>query len=86
MLHSAHDQDYCPAGAAQRQGSGDRRGGCPQLRPQIVAAVAELGRSHRTRITDLLIAATAHANRLRLYTRNPLDFGGLGGLIEMIVI
>ena len=53
---------------------------------QIVAAVAELGRSHRTRITDLLIAATAHANRLRLYTRNPLDFGGLGGLSEMIAI
>lgn len=53
---------------------------------QIVAAVAEVGRSHRRRIADLLIAATAHANDLPLYTRNPDDFDGLGGLIEIITI
>lgn len=43
-----------------------------------------MGRSHRRRIADLLIAATAHANGLPLYTRNPGDFDGLGRLIEII--
>ncbi len=53
---------------------------------QIVAAVAEAGRSHRPRIADLLIAATAHANDLPLYTRNPHDFDELAGLIELVAI
>ena len=52
----------------------------------IVASVAETGRSHRRRIADLLIAATAHANGLTLYTRNPDDLSGLGGLIEVVTI
>jgi|SRR5579863_5485191 predicted nucleic acid-binding protein len=51
---------------------------------QVVAAVVEVGRSHRRRVADLLIAATAHANALPLYTRNPDDFDGLGKLIEVI--
>lgn len=51
---------------------------------QIVAAVTETGRSHRGRIADLLIAATAHANGLALYTRNPDDFSGLGDLLSVI--
>ncbi len=51
---------------------------------QIVAAVVESGRSHRRRVADLLIAATAHANGLALYTRNPDDFAGLGALIDVI--
>ena len=38
----------------------------------------EIGRSRRRRVADLLIAATAHANGLPLYTRNPDDFDGLG--------
>jgi hypothetical protein len=50
----------------------------------IVAAVADFGRSHRRRIADLLIAATAHANGLDLYTRNPDDFAGLEGLLPVI--
>jgi predicted nucleic acid-binding protein len=53
---------------------------------QVAAAVAETGRSHRRRIADLLIAATAHANGLVLYTRNPGDFTGLGSLIEVVGI
>ncbi len=53
---------------------------------QVVVAAAETGRSHRRRIADLLIAATAHANDLPLYTRNPDDFDGLGGLIEIVAI
>ena len=51
---------------------------------QVVAAVVETGRSHRRHIADLLIAATAHANGLTLYTRHPDDFTGLGSLIEVI--
>jgi len=51
---------------------------------QVVVAVVAMGRSHRRRVADLLIAATAHANGLPLYTRNPDDFDGLGQLIEII--
>ena len=53
---------------------------------QVVAAVAEVGRTHRRRMAELLIAATAHANGLPLYTRNSGDFTGLGDLIEVIGI
>ena len=53
---------------------------------QIVAAAAEGGASHRRRATDLLIAATAHANGLALFTRNPSDFGDLGGLVDVVGI
>jgi predicted nucleic acid-binding protein len=52
----------------------------------IVAAVIEAGRSHRSRVADLLIAATAHANDLALYTRNPDDFGGLANLVSVVGI
>jgi predicted nucleic acid-binding protein len=53
---------------------------------QIVAAVAEAGRSHRRRVADMLIAATAHANQLTLYTRNPDDFAGLTTLVEILAV
>lgn len=53
---------------------------------QIVAAVSAAGRSHRSRMTDLLIAAVAHANKLPLYTRNPADFAGLDALIAVRVV
>lgn len=52
----------------------------------IVAAVVEAGRSHRSRVADLLIAATAHANSLTLYTRNPDDFAGLDNLVSVVGI
>ena len=51
-----------------------------------VAAVTETGRTRRRRVADLLIAATAHANRLPLHTRNSGDFSGLSELIEVISI
>lgn len=53
---------------------------------QIVAAVAAAGRTHRSRVADLLIAATAHANQLPLYTRNADDFAGLGALITVVAV
>jgi hypothetical protein len=52
----------------------------------VAVAVAETGRSHRRRIADLLIAATAHASGLPLYTRNPDDFEGLSALIEIVTV
>jgi len=53
---------------------------------QVVAAVAAVGRTHRSRVADLLIAATAHANRLDLYTRNPDDFVGLEALVTIVTV
>ena len=51
---------------------------------QVVAAVAASGRSHRGRVADLLIAAIAHTHGITLYTRNPDDFAGLDGLVEVV--
>ncbi len=53
---------------------------------QVVAAVVSTGRTHRSRMADLLIAAIAHANGLTLYTRNPNDFIGLEELIHVITV
>lgn len=52
----------------------------------VVAAVVREGRQPRNRFADLLIAATAHANVLDLYTRNGEDFVGLEGLIHVVAI
>ena len=52
----------------------------------VVAAVATAGRSHRSRVADLLIAAVAHANDLPLYTRNPNDFVGVEALVQVEAI
>nr|WP_209067325.1 type II toxin-antitoxin system VapC family toxin [Arthrobacter pigmenti] len=52
----------------------------------IVAAVAGEGRKPRSRVADLLIAATARANGLDLYTRNGDDFVGLEDLVRVITI
>ena len=51
---------------------------------RLYAAVAETGRRARgRRAVDLLIAATALAAELPLYTSNPDDFAGLGGLLDV---
>lgn len=52
----------------------------------IVAAVVGEGRKPRSRFADLLIAATAHANQLDLYTRNADDFTGLEKLVRVIAV
>jgi predicted nucleic acid-binding protein len=52
----------------------------------VVAAVVREGRQPRSRFADLLIAATAHANGLDLYTRNGDDFQGLADLVHVIAI
>jgi hypothetical protein len=54
---------------------------------RIYAAVAASGRKARgRRALDLLIAATALASGLPLYTHNPEDFGELGGVIEVVAV
>jgi hypothetical protein len=52
----------------------------------VVAAIVGEGRKPRSRFADLLIAATAHANGLDLYTRNGNDFIGLEALVRVIDI
>lgn len=50
---------------------------------RIFAAMRASGRSSRARLADLLIASTAAANGLALYTRNPGDFAGLERLVAV---
>ena len=52
----------------------------------IVAAVVREERQPRSRFADLLIAATAHANHLDLYSRNADDFAGLEELIRVVSV
>lgn len=53
---------------------------------RLAAAVTGIGRRPRSRVFDLLIAATAHAHHARLYTRNPADLIGLDDLVEIVSI
>ena len=53
---------------------------------RVFAATRAAGRTSRTRIADLLIAATAAANGLSLYTRNPSDFVGLERIVDVIQV
>ena len=54
---------------------------------RIYAVVADAGRKARgARSLDLLIAATALASNLPLYTRNPGDFRGTESLIEIVAL
>lgn len=50
---------------------------------RLVAAVRASGRRERSRVADLLIAATAVANDLPLFTRNPHDFAHLSELLDL---
>jgi len=54
---------------------------------RVYAAVGASGRKARgRRAVDLLIAATAVAAGLPLYTRNPQDFSGLSEILEIVAV
>ena len=52
---------------------------------QVAAALRRLGRKPTARSFDAMIAATAIANELPIYTCNPSDFAGITGL-EIVVV
>ncbi|MGQ0776753.1 MAG: type II toxin-antitoxin system VapC family toxin [Pseudonocardiales bacterium] len=52
----------------------------------LAAAVAQSGRQPRSRVMDLLIAATAHVHGARLYTRNSADLKGLENHLEIVAV
>lgn len=51
---------------------------------RVTAAVVAAGRAPRRRIADLMIASTAIAEGLPLYTTNPDDFAGLDSLLPIV--
>ncbi|MGC1523665.1 MAG: type II toxin-antitoxin system VapC family toxin [Steroidobacteraceae bacterium] len=53
---------------------------------RMFAAARAAGQSSRARLADLLIASTAAANGLPLYTRNPSDFDALKRILKVISI
>lgn len=53
---------------------------------QLCAAVIAVGRQPRRRVADLMIAATAAANGLPLYTSNPRDFDGLDDIAQIVAV
>lgn len=59
-------------------------GDAARMYGRIFAATRSVGRFSRVRLADLLIASTAAANALPLYTRNPSDFGGLEKIVDVI--
>lgn len=53
---------------------------------RVSAAVISAGRKPRRRLADLMIAATAIAEGLPLFTTNPVDFAGLDTLARIIPV
>ena len=53
---------------------------------RVTAAVVAAGRKPRRRAVDLMIAATAIAAELPLYTTNPDDFAGLDHLVTVVPV
>ena len=53
---------------------------------RVAAAVIAAGRKPWRRTTDLMIAATAIAHDLPLYTTNPGGFAGLTGLLTLMPV
>ncbi|HQD22015.1 MAG TPA: type II toxin-antitoxin system VapC family toxin [Arachnia sp.] len=53
---------------------------------RMFASVRALGRSPRARTNDLMIAATAAAERLPLFTTNVDDYRGLDHLVQIVAV
>ncbi|GIJ52481.1 hypothetical protein Val02_93670 [Virgisporangium aliadipatigenens] len=52
----------------------------------ITASVLAAGRNPRGRFADLMIASTAAASRLPLFTTNPKDFAGLDAHVRVVPV
>ena len=59
---------------------------CARIFGRLAAALAAIGRTPRRRTADLMIAATAVANLLPLYTTNPEDYEGLAGILTLVPV
>ncbi len=53
---------------------------------RVFAAILAVGRTSRSRLADLLIASTAAANGLPIYTRNESDFAGLEEVVDVVAV
>ncbi len=53
---------------------------------RVFAAVKASVKTHRSRLADLLIASTAAANELAIYTRNPSDLEALEKIVDVVGI
>ena len=53
---------------------------------RVFAAARAAGQSSRARLADLLIASTAAANGLPLFTRNPSDFAALKRILKVVKV
>ena len=53
---------------------------------RLAAAVVAVGREPRSRVMDLLIAATALSHGARLYTRDASDLVGIEHLVEIVSV
>jgi predicted nucleic acid-binding protein len=53
---------------------------------RVFAATRAAGRRDRARVADLLIASTAVANGLAVYTRNPDDLAGLQKVVAVVAV
>ncbi len=54
---------------------------CARHFAAVAGSLRSIGRKHKARAFDALIASTAMAHDLPLYTRNPDDFEGIARLI-----
>lgn len=61
-------------------------GDCARAYGRVYAAVWAAGRQPRSRAADLLIAATALAAGMPLYTRNANDFQGLEEILTVVAV
>jgi predicted nucleic acid-binding protein len=75
LQRAEHEFDPIPFDAAAARAYG-----------RVCAAVVSVGRTPRRRIADLMIAATALAEELPLFTTNPGDFDGLEKLITIVPV
>lgn len=61
-------------------------GDAARMYGRMFAAARAAGQTSRSRLADLLIASTAAANGLPVYTRNPSDLDALKAIVKVVRI